>query len=228
MPKAAEDRTRTQSQPRPRNWACKSPLAVFVFLAVAAAGAGADLASKQAAFDSMLSDPHLADRVREIQRRDAYSLTAEQVLRRLDLRREALPGLSLTVSTNPGVVFGTAMPRHISVPATVATMALVAAFFAFSDRRARAMQLAMALIMGGAIGNLYDRAWGQVFIPGVDEPIRYQVRDFLQFNTDLYPFVFNIADVLLVVGVMIPIVAWVVHSLRARLAAGRQPGDADK
>ena len=60
-----------------------------------------------------------------------------------------------------------------------------------SPIEARAYQVALALILGGALGNLYDR-------------VRFAaVRDMLHMlpSTKLWPWIFNPADVALVIGV---------------------------
>ena len=54
------------------------------------------------------------------------------------------------------------------------------------------LSVALSLVFGGAIGNLIDRLW------------LGKVRDFLFlfYNTDIFPAIFNIADVALIVGVI--------------------------
>ena len=52
--------------------------------------------------------------------------------------------------------------------------------------------VALALVFGGGLGNLVDRLW------------LGKVRDFIFvfYNTDVFPAIFNIADIALVVGVI--------------------------
>lgn len=54
------------------------------------------------------------------------------------------------------------------------------------------LAVALALVFGGAIGNLIDRLW------------LGKVRDFIYvfYNTDIFPAIFNVADIALVVGVI--------------------------
>ena len=82
------------------------------------------------------------------------------------------------------------------------------------------VHVALAMILGGALGNLYDRLFSRVEIPGTTATITRQVRDFIDlsevrlklFSHDLsYPWIFNLADVLLVAGVALLIVCWWVH-----------------
>ena len=74
--------------------------------------------------------------------------------------------------------------------------------------------MALGLILSGALGNFYDRMLAAVHIPGIAEPIVGQVRDFLDFSQISilgvnYPYVFNVADVWLVVGVIMLMLYWV-------------------
>lgn len=54
------------------------------------------------------------------------------------------------------------------------------------------LAVSLALVFGGAIGNLIDRVW------------LGKVRDFIfvLYNTDIFPAIFNVADIALVVGVI--------------------------
>ena len=208
----------------PLHPAWRSPPAVAIFLAVAAAGLAADLLTKHLAFRAILDDPAAQRQMEELAAR-AQPRTAEVVLRWLDTQRRVLPGVQLKLSTNPGVVFGLGMPRAIVNVATVLAIGLVCAMFGTSDRRAWALHLAMGLILAGATGNLYDRLFSEVHL-GVAglEPIRCQVRDFI--NVDLgffhYPWVFNVADAFLVIGVGILMLQWAVQGLRGARPAGEK------
>ena len=83
------------------------------------------------------------------------------------------------------------------------------------------MHAALAFILAGALGNLYDRLFGAVSIPGF-EPIRYQVRDFIDCSELYYRWVFNVADMLLVIGVAMLIGQRLVAVLRSRRRGGGQ------
>jgi len=112
--------------------------------------------------------------------------------------------LRLVASRNPGIVFGLepgawfnlgpGAGQAVTVVLTVLTAALIFYLFAVSDSDSRWTHLACGIILAGAFGNLYDRvAFGHV-------------RDVFQFTAEvggrsLWPFVFNAADVFLVVGV---------------------------
>ena len=84
------------------------------------------------------------------------------------------------------------------------------------------MHVALALILGGAIGNLYDRLFSSVALPGL-APIRRHVRDFIDCSDLHYDYIFNLADAWLVIGVVMVFLQWLADARRERLA---KTGDA--
>lgn len=198
----------------------------MIFLALTAVFAAGDLLSKHYVFESLLNDPSIARRIEVLAPgRAERDLRSDAVLGHLHIQRRVAPGLCFTLSTNPGVVFGrTEIPRWGVLLATAATIVMVLFFFATCDLSARWLHVALSCILAGAAGNLYDRLFGEVKLPGL-EPIRHQVRDFIDLSsiklqaagwTINYPYIFNIADVLLVVGVGLLIVHWLVDRSRER------------
>ncbi len=184
------------------------PRAIVLFVCVTVAGLTGDLLSKHYVFKSMLADDTLPERIKEIRALTQRDLSSKDILDLLRIQREISAGVKFTLSTNPGVVFGLPMRRSIIAVATVLTIALILYFFAATDRRAYWMQTAMAMILGGALGNFYDRLLAKISLPGLDiAPIRYHVRDFIDCSDVPLPFgfryewIFNVADVLLVIGV---------------------------
>jgi len=103
---------------------------------------------------------------------------------------------NITYVRNTGVAFG--IFSSISSPAKAVLLSLFTAFAAVvvvtysvrSPARNRLLQVALALILGGALGNLYDRlAYGYVV-------------DFLEFYAGSYHWPsFNIADSAISTGV---------------------------
>lgn len=195
--------------------AIKSRSAVIIFALVTVFGLTADLVSKSLVFNALLDDPSIPERVERISRRYGDGLRPEHMLHQLSLQHDLGAGIKFTLSTNPGVVFGLPMPRWLVAAATVVTVSLVVSFFATSEARARSMHVALGCILAGALGNLYDRLLAVVELPGA-ENIRYQVRDFIDFSAWHYPWVFNVADILLVVGVAIMALHWLVTVARER------------
>ena len=120
------------------------------------------------------------------------------VLHGLDLPRvgniDVLPFFSLSMVWNPGVSFGLLRADADTTRwALAAFQLLVAIGLAVWARKADRTWLAVALglVIGGAIGNLIDR-------------VRFgQVVDFLNFHGLHFPWVFNVADSAITVGVIL-------------------------
>ena len=122
---------------------------------------------------------------------------------------ELLSGwLRLVTRCNPGIVFGinpaedfslgVTGGRAVTILLTLATCALIFYVFARSRPDQKFLHLWCALVLAGAVGNLYDRlAFGYV-------------RDFIQITKQVslggwtfgWPYIFNAADVYLVGGVL--------------------------
>jgi signal peptidase II len=114
--------------------------------------------------------------------------------------------LRLVASRNPGIVFGLSFAgslgpeagRIATIALTLATSALIFYVFASSLPRQRWIHFWCGLILAGAVGNLFDRL------------VFGYVRDLIQITAALHlgglkldwPYVFNLADVYLVVGVI--------------------------
>jgi signal peptidase II len=105
--------------------------------------------------------------------------------------------LGFTTTVNGGAVFGS-FQGHVPVflGFSIIALAVILWVFCTSGAKHRVVHLALGLITAGALGNLYDRA-------------RFEgVRDMLRFYVDWYPYIFNVADVLLCIGVPLLIVRW--------------------
>ena len=197
----------------------RSPKAVVVFLSVVSIAAFADLYGKHAVFDHLLSDPDLPEQIvksragliknysAQIPEQDTPEFT-RLILQSLDLRTDVCPGVAFTVSTNPGIVFGfDKLPRWLVTIITGLMIVFVAWMFISIPRNQYWMNVALALIMGGAIGNFYDRLFSNVQLPGL-EPITTHVRDFIDCRSLGYPYIFNPADVFLVAGAIMILLNW--------------------
>ena len=115
--------------------------------------------------------------------------------------------LNLRLVSNTGAVFGLGKGnRWFFVLASLAAICVIGMLFARSDRRARLLHVALALVLAGALGNLYDR-----WFYGV-------VRDMLHLfpSTELWPWVFNLADVSLLCGVGLILLITVQHEVHVR------------
>ena len=158
-----------------RTSARKSVLAITVFIAIATMGLAADLASKHYAFSTLMDQP--------------------------DQSATVIDGfLKLSLSTNPGIVFGIRAPAWAVLSATAIATVAVIVLFATSLPRQWMLHASLAMVLSGALGNAYDRIFSRVIFPGDMVPRVGQVRDFIDIYVIRYP-VFNVADILLVVGV---------------------------
>ena len=120
------------------------------------------------------------------------------VLNHLDLltlgKIELSSIFDLTMVWNYGVSFG-ALKAHADwqrwgLVAMSGVIATVFAIWLFKAQR-RQTFIALALVIGGAIGNLIDR-------------VRFgAVADFLDFSGFFFPWVFNIADAAITVGAIV-------------------------
>ena len=122
--------------------------------------------------------------------------------------------LSFRLTTNTGAVFGLGKGnRWFFVLASFVAIMVIGYLFARSDARATWLQLALAMVLAGALGNLYDR-W-----------FYGAVRDMLWLfpETNWWPWIFNLADVSLVGGVGLILVLTIGHEWRQR-NAGSTPG----
>jgi signal peptidase II len=213
----------TDTQRPDRAWRSVWPWGLF--LTVAALGAASDLISKELVFDHYLEQPGLArwEKWTPVvlppkQRDPEYT---RYVLQNLHLSSEPVLGVRFTLSTNPGVVFGfDKLPRWIVNAFTGLAVVLMVGMFAASPRRDRWMHVALALILGGAIGNLYDRLFSSVALPDLP-PIRYHVRDFIDASNLGYPWIFNLADAWLVIGVAMIAIHWL-REAHAEAKAGKK------
>ena len=116
---------------------------------------------------------------------------------------KAIPGfLHIHVTTNRGAVFGIGQGwRSAFVLVSVAAIIFVLYLFASSGRQ-RLYQIVLGMLIAGILGNLYDRlALGYV-------------RDMIWAlpKWGVFPWIFNVADSLLCVGVTIMIVYSFFHS----------------
>jgi signal peptidase II len=208
-------------------WAIWCRPAICLFAIVVIFGVAADLLSKHVVFENLLAGTELESRVQnESQRLQvAQNLGNEKipdanspeftrlVLMRLKIYRDIFPGLRFMISTNPGIVFGfDAIPDFFVSAATVVMIIVVLIFFATSHRNAYWVQVGFALIMAGALGNLYDRLCSSVVLPGLS-PITHHVRDFIDCSDLGYPYIFNVADAWLVIGVAM-IILWYLREWR--------------
>lgn len=115
---------------------------------------------------------------------------------------EVIPGLlNFQLTLNTGAVFGLGQgARPIFILVSVVALVVIVFLVYRSPRQATLYHIGLGLILGGALGNLYDRV------------LYSAVRDMLHMlpNTGLWPWIFNPADVALVCGVgVVLVVSWI-------------------
>lgn len=185
-----------------RRPAGRSPGAVLVFVILTVALVAVDLGLKAWAFEYVGGIP--VDLVQTPEERQALELhhAGERypvLYNDPEGRFASLPSVSvvpgvldLRLTTNTGAVFGMARgARWIFIGVSVIAVGVIVVLFARSRADAWVRHVAYALILAGALGNLYDR-------------VRFAaVRDMLHLfpGTGLWPWIFNVADAVLMIGV---------------------------
>ena len=162
------------------------PLHRYVlFFALAAGGLAADLFSKSLVFNKHWAPPQPGD--------EPGPWLIDGVL-------------GIETSFNGGALFGMFQGGSLWLAALslVALGGILIWMFVFKMAVSRWLTVALGLITGGILGNLYDRL-GFGYVERYGEFHTYHVRDFIHFRLQGVPFFdpwpnFNIADSLLVTG----------------------------
>lgn len=134
--------------------------------------------------------------------------------------------LSLRLTTNTGAVFGLGKgSQWFFALASMAATGFILWMFARSPARAFWLHTALAMVLSGALGNLYDRvryrAVRDMFylFPGIHLPFGWSWSPGV---TEVYPWIFNIADAALVVGVGLLVILMWKYDTRPRNAGSTQ------
>jgi signal peptidase II len=146
-----------------------------IFLVISLVGAGLDLWTKQAIFAS-LGNPGESP---------TYWIVE--------------PYFGFQTAVNMGALFGMGQGLGwlFSLLSVVAALGIVYWLFVLKGASSIWLTVAMGFVMGGILGNLYDR----LGIPDLPEGMKGGVRDWLLFQYRDYTWPnFNIADSLLVTG----------------------------
>ena len=190
----------------------KSIGALSRFVLVCVLGLAADLYSKSFAFShmAMSSSPPVDPRPRVV----AF-----------------VPGwVHFEITTNKGAVFGLGQgQRALFLAVSAVAIAFLSYLFATSGRQ-RFYQVVLGMLLAGVLGNMYDRVLhGEVrdmihALPGWKWPGDWQVpmMHYPGPGREVFPFIFNVADVLLCVGVGL----MVIYSFAASPEKSVAPGNA--
>ena len=128
---------------------------------------------------------------------------------------EFIPGwLQFQYTENRGAVFGYGQGmRWLFIGVSVVAVFFLTGLFALSQRRQQIYHILLGMLLAGVLGNLYDRAgFGYV-------------RDMIHALPrwpNLFPYIFNVADSLLCVGVFLMVVYSFFHKPAAE-APGFEP-----
>ncbi|MCP3902988.1 MAG: signal peptidase II [Planctomycetes bacterium] len=189
--------------------ASRSRAAVARLLVTAALLLAADLVTKAVTFDRVAGAPVTLAR-------DANGQLPPLPAHEPVIVASRILGLHLTV--NEGAVFGLGRGgRWIFVLFSFVATAVIIHVFLRSPPRARVLHIALGAVLAGAMGNLYDRLrFGVVrdmlwLFPDVKLPFGLRWPD----GADgLYPWIFNVADVCLVGGLLVLMALLYLHDRR--------------
>ncbi|MCC6229126.1 MAG: signal peptidase II [Phycisphaerales bacterium] len=190
--------------------ASKSRAAWVVLIVTTLLGLATDLASKQLAFSRIAGTPVHINRESVIATSNLGNL--------IPFHRPVVvvPNvLDFTLVLNPGAVFGIgAGKRWFFVLFTAIAVVFATGLFARWTRpRDRAAHVAIGLVISGGLGNLYDRllyACVRDFIhplPGVKLPFGWSYPWASgQTAREIWPYVSNLADLWLIIGIVILVI----------------------
>lgn len=130
------------------------------------------------------------------------------------------PFVGIETAVNMGALFGLGqgMGWLFSSLSIAAAIGILYWLFVLQASRSVWLTVSMGLVMGGIIGNLYDR----LAIPDLPTPWTGGVRDWILFRYRDYVWPnFNIADSVLVIGA----VMLAIYSFRQEMPQGAKPAD---
>ena len=140
----------------------------------------------------------------------------------VDRRGELFGGLvPLTLAFNKGAAFGLSVgedSRWFFVPVTVAALALLTYILRHTDSKDYLRIWAIALVVSGAVGNLYDRVrWSQGVV------------DFLgPIDLGFYDFpIFNVADIAITCGAILLALSFWIEDREAAKPADSESSPSD-
>ncbi len=202
----------------------RSAVAWGLLLLVVLVGLVLDLWTKQWAFEEVAGAPvelvyaDIVDGANPIPWHDGMRVVSPDLL---DFR----------LVLNRGAVFGIGQGRRVAFVlfTGVAIVVAVVVFGWWTQARAHLAHVAIGLILAGGLGNLYDR----LSIGAVRDFLHLLPRRDLPFGiswpggtTEVFPWIFNLADVELLVGMALLLIHVQILDRRARIAS-RGPKDPD-
>ncbi|MEM9419328.1 MAG: signal peptidase II [Planctomycetota bacterium] len=197
----------TPSQATPVRLAGRSGRAIVFFLGVIIVVLSVDLGLKYWAFDHVAGRKVvLTEEVTQDHRGfwNKYPHDATVVIPKV---------LELRLTTNTGAVFGLGKGNRVAfIVVSIVATGVIGLMFWRSPARAWLLHLALGMILAGALGNLYDRVLYRAvrdmlhMFPGVNLPFGLSWPGGI---TEVWPWIFNVADVALLAGVgLVLILTW--------------------
>ena len=180
--------------------ACRSPRAWLALFIVLGCGLAFDLAAKAWSFANVAPQPVVLQRQQLLAHPEYNPIQPHSGM-------QVLPAdlLEMQLVINHGAVFGIGPnQRFFFIGFTVAALSVgLLVFGRLTAGNQRLAHVAIGLILAGGIGNLYDRIiYGVVrdflhMLPGYRLPFGWR---WPGGSPDLFPWVFNVADVMLLTG----------------------------
>lgn len=120
--------------------------------------------------------------------------------------------LAFNFTKNPGMAMGMdwLSTFTISVVAIIATIVIISYILFTLNKANFAYLVCMGLIIGGAVGNIFDRLF-MAIIGGYGGVLEGHVVDFIHFTlrigeTPVFPYIFNVADIAISTSIIILLV----------------------
>lgn len=191
--------------------AWREPRCWVVFALIVVVGIALDLGSKWWTFEHVADGPAHPDAAAVKQLLEIDPATVGLALPAHDPMVVVPSVLEFVLVLNPGAVFGAGSgKRWVFISFTALTLVFACYVFACWTKRGQWLtQAALALVIAGGVGNLYDRVTLGV------------VRDFLHFfpnaklpfglhwpsgNPELWPYISNVADKFVLIGIAVLVV----------------------
>ena len=183
-----------------RSLAARSPMAWTRLLIVVVVGLALDLGLKHWSFANVAPEPVVLDR-QDLLNDPSWRIPFHRPM-------PVVPGvIDLQLVDNRGAVFGIgADQRMFFIAFTVCALIGAMVIFArWTGKGSTMPHIAIGLVLAGGLGNLHDRIQFAVvrdcihMFPGLRLPFGWR---WPGGSAELFPWVFNVADVLLLVGMI--------------------------
>ena len=178
--------------------AYRSVQAWLVLLTVLTVGLAVDLGLKRWSFENIANQPVVLDR-QQLLRNPYWRIPRHEPV-------TVVPRvLELHLVENRGAVFGIGADQRIFfiVFTVCALIAALVVFARWTTSDSRMAHVALGLVLAGGVGNLYDRVQFSVvrdflhLFPGWTLPFGWRWGG---HSNEIFPWVFNVADVMLLTG----------------------------